>query len=126
MKTDYRHESSRTLNGKGFTLIEVAAIIFILAALSGLVVPTLARGNARAHEAICWNNHRQLARAWLLYAKDFDDRLANNYPIPETESAILARRFDNWANNIISWAAASIDGTSNTNLDWLAKGLLGP
>ena len=126
MKTECRKEPSQSLKRQGFTLIEVAAIIVILAALSSLVVPALAKGNARSHVAICLNNHRQLVRAWALYAKDFDDRLANNYPIPETESAILARRFDNWANNIISWAAAGIDGTSNTNLDWLAKGLLGP
>src|SRR5437762_13541055 len=42
-----------------FTLIELAAVAAVLAALAMLVLPALAKGNPGSREAICLNNHRQ-------------------------------------------------------------------
>ena len=110
---------------RGFTLIELAAVTAVLAALAMLVIPALAKGNAGSREAICLSNHRQLAMACILYSQDFNDRLPNNYTIPGTDTAITSGRFDNWANNVMTWSAtASLEDVSNTNVYWAQKGLL--
>jgi prepilin-type N-terminal cleavage/methylation domain-containing protein len=54
---------------RGFTLIELAAVAAVLAALAMLVLPALAKGNSGSRTAICLNNHRQLARACILYSQ---------------------------------------------------------
>lgn len=127
MQTPCRPGISRISSATGFTLIELAAVAAILAALAILVMPALAGGNASSREAICLNNHRQLAKACVLYSLAFNDRLPNNYTIPATETAISSGRFDNWADNVMTWGASgSLDDTSNTNVVWAGKGLLSP
>src|ERR1043166_3336632 len=127
MKTSSRAGIPRISSATGFTQIELAAVAAILAALAILVLPALAGGNASSREVICLNNHRQLARACVLYSLDFSDRLPNNYTIPATETAISGGTFDNWADNVMTWGASgSQDDTSNTNVVWAGKGLLSP
>jgi prepilin-type processing-associated H-X9-DG protein len=56
----------------GFTLIELIAIIAILAAM---LLPALGRAKQSAQAMQCLNNARQLQLAWLLYADDHNDSL---------------------------------------------------
>ena len=106
---------------------ELAVVIALLALLAVVARPALAKGKAGSQEAICLNNHRQIARACALYSLAFDDRLPNNYTIPATETAISGGTFDNWADNVMTWGASgSLDDTSNTNVVWAGKGLLSP
>jgi hypothetical protein len=56
--------------------------------------------------------------------RDFNDACANNFTIPDTESAITSRRFNNWVNNIMVWSTTGIQGQSVTNIDWVKNGVL--
>jgi len=125
MKT--KTNGSPALSEHGSTRVELAAVIITVAFLGALVLPALAKGHAGSRTAICLNNHRQLARACILYSQDFNDRLPNNYTIPVTENAITTGTFDNWVNNIMTWGAgAGVWDVSNTNVAWAQKGLLSP
>src|SRR5439155_80909 len=83
MKRGHDDSFAAVTRSRGFTLIELAAVAGVLAVLALLVLPALAKGNGASRESLCLSNHRQLARACILYAQDFENRLPNNYTIPE-------------------------------------------
>lgn len=64
----------------GFTLIELLIVIAIIALLSAMLLPALAKSKAKAKGIICLNNHRQLMRALLLYADDYNDAYPGSEP----------------------------------------------
>lgn len=65
-----------------FTLIEVLVVIAILAVLAGLMLPALGRSRAKAWNAVCVSQLRQLGMATRLYADDHQDRLPGAEILP--------------------------------------------
>ncbi|MGI5819267.1 MAG: DUF1559 domain-containing protein [Armatimonadota bacterium] len=59
--------------GRGFTLIELLVVIAIIAILAALIFPVFARARAKAREAQCASNLKQLGLALEMYASDHDD-----------------------------------------------------
>lgn len=106
----------------GFTLVELLAILAVVA----LTVPVLARGvnrqGVRGESVRCLNNLRQLTVVWALYAADNSGKVANNFGVSETMATINSGTLVNWANNVMSWDTSQL----NTNQDLLRKGVWGP
>lgn len=58
---------------KGFTLIELLVVIAIIAILAAILFPVFAQARAKARQASCLSNIKQLSLAVLMYADDWDE-----------------------------------------------------
>jgi len=67
-----RNESRRTFGG--FTLIELLVVIAIIAILAAILFPVFAQARAKARQASCGSNVRQLGLAVRMYNQDYDER----------------------------------------------------
>ena len=68
--------------GRAFTLIELLAVLAIIAVLAGLLLPAMVRSKAKARDAACVNNLRQLGIATRVYADDHQERLPTAEILP--------------------------------------------
>lgn len=55
---------------KGFTLIELLVVIAVIAALLGILLPSLRKARGAARRMVCQSNLRQIAIAWNAYLDD--------------------------------------------------------
>src|SRR5687768_10455423 len=74
--------AARRNRSRAFTLIELLVVIAIIAILAALLLPALSRSKAKAHNAACVNNLRQLAIATRLYAEDNEERMPSVEILP--------------------------------------------
>lgn len=65
-----------------FTLIELLLVIAIFALLASLLLPALSRSKAKAYNAACVNNLRQLGIATRLYSDENEERLPSAEILP--------------------------------------------
>ena len=63
------------MSRRGFTLIELLVVIAIIAILAAILFPVFAKARAKARQATCLSNMRQLSTAILSYAQDYDEGL---------------------------------------------------
>lgn len=59
----------------GFTLIELLVVVAIIAILAAILMPVFSKARAKARQASCLSNEKQLSLAVLMYAQDADEFL---------------------------------------------------
>ncbi len=68
------NQSSTKLSyGRGFTLVELLIVIAIIGTLVGLLLPAVNAARARARQAQCLNNMKELGTAIVSYATEKDE-----------------------------------------------------
>ena len=60
---------------RGFTLIELLVVIAIIAILAAILFPVFAQARAKARQAACMANLKQLGLAFEMYCQDYDELL---------------------------------------------------
>jgi prepilin-type N-terminal cleavage/methylation domain-containing protein/prepilin-type processing-associated H-X9-DG protein len=62
---------------RAFTLIELLVVIAIIAILMAILMPALNRAKEQGKRSVCQGNLKQLSLAWIMYADENADRIAN-------------------------------------------------
>jgi prepilin-type N-terminal cleavage/methylation domain-containing protein/prepilin-type processing-associated H-X9-DG protein len=73
---------------QGFTLMELLVVVAVLVILASILSPALTQARARARQATCSSNLRQIAQAGLIYCSDYDDQFPSCYLIATPPFAI--------------------------------------
>jgi prepilin-type N-terminal cleavage/methylation domain-containing protein len=105
-----------------FTLIELLVVIAIIAILAAMLLPVLAAAKARALQAQCINNTKELAIGWVLYATDNQDYMLPNSPWG-------SQAYQSWCPNSDTSIGAEMNWTTdkgNTNIAVFANTILAP
>ena len=96
------HPSINFRASSAFTLIDLLAVVFLIALGALMLVPALARTRTNSPALQCLNNASQIARGWIMYADDNGGSLVPN-----------GGSVTNWVSGGLNFAA---DNPSNTNI----------
>jgi len=96
---------------RGFTLLELLAVIATIAILAALLLPVLSKAKIKAQQTTCLSNLRQQGYGWSMFAADNNGRLVQSYP----------------TNNPNAWVQGDMTRASDaSNADLLRQGELYP
>jgi prepilin-type N-terminal cleavage/methylation domain-containing protein len=83
----------QTRTTRAFTLIELLVVIAIIAILAAILFPVFAQARAKARQAACLSNMKQLGTAVMMYVQDYDETYPPsqvNIPAPAPANAVMS------------------------------------
>jgi prepilin-type N-terminal cleavage/methylation domain-containing protein/prepilin-type processing-associated H-X9-DG protein len=83
----YRVPLARRCSSRGFTLIELLVVIAVISVLAAILFPVFAQARARARQATCVSNLRQVNLAALQYVSDYDETWPITRPVIDGANA---------------------------------------
>jgi prepilin-type N-terminal cleavage/methylation domain-containing protein/prepilin-type processing-associated H-X9-DG protein len=105
----------------GFTLLELLAVLAIIAVLTSLLTTALNQTKSKGQQLSCLNNLRQLQISWFLYVDENEDQL----PLNQTDfSATSPNNLAGKSNSTNSWVAGN--PKTDTTTDNHKRGTLFP
>jgi len=114
---------------RGFTLIELLVVIAIIAILAAILFPVFAQARAKARQASCTSNVKQLSLGFMMYIQDYDETFPYwNWGDSYGSGAHTPNHFESfWANAIYPYVknggvyacpSANDHSTVRQNLMW--------
>jgi prepilin-type N-terminal cleavage/methylation domain-containing protein len=70
-----------SIRRRGFTLVELLAVIATIVILAALLLPVLSQAKVKAQRTACFSNLHQLGLAWTMYIHDNNGLLPESYPV---------------------------------------------
>lgn len=77
----------------GFTLIELLVVIAIIAILAAILFPVFAQARAKARQAACMSNCKQIGNAILMYLQDYDETFHKSASTTTAEVVSVPARY---------------------------------
>jgi type II secretory pathway pseudopilin PulG len=104
---DRKAFSSALERRAAFSVVELLVVIAVIAILISLLMPTLAKGKARASGVRCVSNNKQMMLAWQMYTDESDGKLlfaSADSNDPQTRAATwVTGTLDFWPANRSNW-----------------------
>jgi prepilin-type N-terminal cleavage/methylation domain-containing protein/prepilin-type processing-associated H-X9-DG protein len=85
---------------QGFTLIELLVVIAIIAILAAILFPVFAQARARARQASCLSNVKQLTLGLMMYSDDYNDTFPR---VSCIQGKILYPDYGPWPATVGAW-----------------------
>jgi prepilin-type N-terminal cleavage/methylation domain-containing protein/prepilin-type processing-associated H-X9-DG protein len=126
-----KDENIVKIGRNGFTLIELLVVIAIIAILAAMLLPALTHAKQSALVTACMSNKKQLNVAWIMYAGENRDTLADNHDYSSTSPGIgpyePGTLTPTWCEGVLDWSAGvNNDNTNTLYLTDNRASLLGP
>jgi prepilin-type N-terminal cleavage/methylation domain-containing protein/prepilin-type processing-associated H-X9-DG protein len=99
---------------KGFTLIELLVVIAIIAILASILFPIFAKARAKARQAVCTSNLKQLSMAIAMYTQDNKNRLPGLYK--RQADGTVSSTYTGWAGDVITYVRGGSDVTTPSEI----------
>jgi prepilin-type N-terminal cleavage/methylation domain-containing protein/prepilin-type processing-associated H-X9-DG protein len=87
---DERFGAATEMRKPGFTLIELLVVIAIIVVLAAILYPVFAQARAKAREATCTSNLRQIGMALIQYVDDNDEVMPASYFPADDPTSVTA------------------------------------
>ena len=86
-------------SARGFTLIELLVVIAIIAILAAIIFPVFAKARAKARQAKCLSNLKQIGTALIMYADDNDGYYPRGQFYPFTGTHLWSHAIEPYTRN---------------------------